>query len=94
MIIFFSFGRERVCFHFLFIILNVKKFFLLDLQEGVSSEACSLAGHLGLGKIIVLYDDNKITIDGKIFPHNSSECSSRILMYFCYHINFLSLLNL
>jgi transketolase len=35
-----------------------------DLQEGITAEAASLAGHLGLGKLLFLYDDNQIQLDG------------------------------
>jgi len=44
-----------------------------DLMEGVSGEASSLAGHLGLGKLICLYDDNDVTLDGPASLSFSSE---------------------
>ena len=51
------------------------------LQEGVSSEACSLAGHLGLDNLIVLYDDNRITIDGETSLSFSEDVTRRFEAY-------------
>ena len=52
-----------------------------DLMEGVSSEAASLAGHLKLGKLIYLYDDNHITIEGKTELAFSENVSQRFEAY-------------
>lgn len=48
------------------------------LQEGIGQEAISLAGHLGLGKLIVLYDDNQITIDGPTSVSFSEDVPARL----------------
>ncbi|MEX0838372.1 MAG: transketolase [Parvibaculum sp.] len=48
-----------------------------DLMEGVSHEAISLAGHLKLSKLIVLYDDNGITIDGALSLSESGDALKR-----------------
>jgi len=52
-----------------------------DLMEGVSGEASSLAGHLRLGKLIVLYDDNGVSIDGSTELAFSEDCLRRYEAY-------------
>ncbi len=52
-----------------------------DLQEGVASEACSLAGHLRLGRLICFYDDNHISIEGDTALSFSEDVPSRFGAY-------------
>lgn len=52
-----------------------------DLMEGVAAEAASLAGHLGLGNLIVFYDDNRITIEGDTGLAFSEDVCGRFRAY-------------
>ncbi len=52
-----------------------------DMMEGISSEACSLAGHWGLNKLIVLYDDNQTTLDGPADMTFSEDVLERFRAY-------------
>lgn len=52
-----------------------------DLMEGVSAEAASLAGHLKLGKLIALYDDNRITLAGSTALHFTESVGGRFEAY-------------
>ena len=58
-----------------------------DMMEGVQAEAASLAGHLGLGKLIVIYDDNRITIDGDTaLAFQTEDVGARYVAY-GWHVN-------
>ncbi len=51
------------------------------LMEGISHEACSLAGTLGLGKLIAFYDDNGISIDGEVEGWFTDDTPARFIAY-------------
>ncbi len=52
-----------------------------DLMEGISHEAASLAGHLGLSKLTLIYDDNRVTLDGPASWTFTEEVATRFLAY-------------
>jgi transketolase len=60
-----------------------------DLMEGVASEACSLAGHLGLDKLIVLFDDNRISLAGSTALTFTEDVGKRFEAY-GWHVQHLA----
>src|SRR5687768_4463514 len=70
-----TYGKD-LCDHHTFVLCSDG-----DLMEGVSHEAGSLAGHLGLGRLICVYDDNRITIDGETDLALSDDAGRRFEAY-------------
>src|SRR5215510_12807882 len=76
-------------------ILDHRTYFIAsdgDLMEGISHEAASFAGHVGLGKLIGFYDDNHITIDGPTELAYSDDAGERFRAY-GWHVLHLSDVN-
>lgn len=67
---------HRIVDHFTYVIASDG-----DLMEGVASEACSLAGHLALGKLIVLFDDNRVSLAGSIALTFTEDVGKRFEAY-------------
>ena len=74
------FGRE-VQDHHIFAIVSDG-----DLMEGIASEAASLAGHLGLGRIVYLYDDNDVSLDGPTDLSFASEDVAKRFEAYRWHV--------
>ena len=66
----------EVCDHHTFVICSDG-----DMEEGISHEAASLAGHLQLGRLVYVYDDNHITIDGNTELSFSDDTATRFEAY-------------
>ncbi len=72
----FNRGKHTLFDHYIYAICSDG-----DMQEGVASEAASLAGHLGLGKLIYLYDDNAVQIEGGTELAFSEDVPARFKAY-------------
>ncbi|HNY50690.1 MAG TPA: transketolase [Smithella sp.] len=72
----FNRGDEKIVDHFTYVMAGDG-----DMMEGVVAEACSLAGHLRLGKLIVLYDDNRVTLAGSAALSSTENIEQRFKAY-------------
>ncbi|MDY6970139.1 MAG: transketolase, partial [Spirochaetota bacterium] len=72
----FNITHNRIIDHYIYSIISDG-----DIMEGVSSEAASLAGHIGLGNLIFIYDYNNITIEGDIDLAFSEDIHKRFSAY-------------
>ena len=70
------FGEDASLDHFTYVIASDG-----DLEEGIASEASSIAGHLGLGRLIAFYDDNHISIEGDTALAFSEDVGKRYEAY-------------
>ncbi|MCE5210335.1 MAG: transketolase [Deltaproteobacteria bacterium] len=69
-------GNQKLVDHFTYVMAGDG-----DMMEGVAAEACSLAGHLRLGKLIVLYDDNRVTLAGSAALSSTENIEQRFKAY-------------